>query len=87
MGPKYKWGREGLAQGDVGRAQSTLPHDFHTLTGQHRALGSGISKVQSLKLDTSVWSNEVVQVRGQRTADERNGQGVSKSRVGVQLGA
>lgn len=35
----------------------------HTLTGQHRALGSGISKVQSLKLDTSVWSNEIVQVR------------------------
>ncbi|XP_031305083.1 arf-GAP with Rho-GAP domain, ANK repeat and PH domain-containing protein 3 isoform X3 [Camelus dromedarius] len=29
--------------------------------GQHRALGSGISKVQSLKLDTSVWSNEIVQ--------------------------
>uniref|UniRef100_A0A8C5KJ09 ArfGAP with RhoGAP domain, ankyrin repeat and PH domain 3 n=1 Tax=Jaculus jaculus TaxID=51337 RepID=A0A8C5KJ09_JACJA len=33
-----------------------------TLTGQHRALGSGISKVQSLKLDTSVWSNEIVQL-------------------------
>ncbi|XP_006891190.1 PREDICTED: arf-GAP with Rho-GAP domain, ANK repeat and PH domain-containing protein 3 [Elephantulus edwardii] len=30
--------------------------------GQHRALGSGISKVQSLKLDTSVWSNEIVQL-------------------------
>lgn len=40
-----------------------MPHDPHTLTGQHRALGSGISKVQSLKLDTSVWSNEIVQVR------------------------
>lgn len=40
-----------------------LPHALHTLTGQHRALGSGISKVQSLKLDTSVWSNEIVQVR------------------------
>lgn len=39
-----------------------LPH-LLTLTGQHRALGSGISKVQSLKLDTSVWSNEIVQVR------------------------
>lgn len=31
--------------------------------GQHRSLGSNISKVQSLKLDTSVWSNEIVQVR------------------------
>lgn len=30
--------------------------------GQHRALGSGISKVQSLKLDTSVWTNEIVQL-------------------------
>lgn len=40
-----------------------MPHTLHTLTGQHRALGSGISKVQSLKLDTSVWSNEIVQVR------------------------
>ncbi|XP_010612179.1 arf-GAP with Rho-GAP domain, ANK repeat and PH domain-containing protein 3 isoform X5 [Fukomys damarensis] len=30
--------------------------------GQHRALGSGISKVQSLKLDTSVWTNEMVQL-------------------------
>lgn len=33
------------------------------LAGQHRSLGSNISKVQSLKLDTSVWSNEIVQVR------------------------
>ncbi|NWH72856.1 ARAP3 protein, partial [Piaya cayana] len=31
-------------------------------TGQHRSLGSNISKVQSLKLDTSVWSNEIVQL-------------------------
>lgn len=30
--------------------------------GQHRALGSRVSKVQSLKLDTSVWSNEIVQL-------------------------
>ncbi|XP_021266223.1 arf-GAP with Rho-GAP domain, ANK repeat and PH domain-containing protein 3 isoform X2 [Numida meleagris] len=30
--------------------------------GQHRSLGSSISKVQSLKLDTSVWSNEIVQL-------------------------
>ncbi|NWZ87219.1 ARAP3 protein, partial [Poecile atricapillus] len=30
--------------------------------GQHRSLGSNISKVQSLKLDTSVWSNEIVQL-------------------------
>ncbi|KAL8194411.1 UNVERIFIED_CONTAM: hypothetical protein K2H54_016935 [Gekko kuhli] len=29
---------------------------------QHRSLGSSISKVQSLKLDTSVWSNEMVQL-------------------------
>ncbi|NWS71309.1 ARAP3 protein, partial [Crotophaga sulcirostris] len=28
----------------------------------HRSLGSNISKVQSLKLDTSVWSNEIVQL-------------------------
>ncbi|XP_061441954.1 arf-GAP with Rho-GAP domain, ANK repeat and PH domain-containing protein 3 isoform X2 [Rhineura floridana] len=30
--------------------------------GQHRSLGSSISKVQSLKLDTSIWSNEMVQL-------------------------
>uniref|UniRef100_A0A4X2K017 ArfGAP with RhoGAP domain, ankyrin repeat and PH domain 3 n=1 Tax=Vombatus ursinus TaxID=29139 RepID=A0A4X2K017_VOMUR len=30
--------------------------------GQHRARGSGVSKVQSLKLDTSIWSNEIVQL-------------------------
>uniref|UniRef100_A0A8C8VN67 ArfGAP with RhoGAP domain, ankyrin repeat and PH domain 3 n=1 Tax=Pelusios castaneus TaxID=367368 RepID=A0A8C8VN67_9SAUR len=30
--------------------------------GPHRSLGSNISKVQSLKLDTSVWTNEVVQL-------------------------
>ncbi|NXC30561.1 ARAP3 protein, partial [Campylorhamphus procurvoides] len=30
--------------------------------GQHRSLGSSISKVQSLKLDTSIWSNEIVQL-------------------------
>ncbi|XP_030621629.1 arf-GAP with Rho-GAP domain, ANK repeat and PH domain-containing protein 3 [Chanos chanos] len=30
--------------------------------GQHRGLGTMISKVQSLKLDTSVWSNEIVQL-------------------------
>ncbi|XP_029958053.1 arf-GAP with Rho-GAP domain, ANK repeat and PH domain-containing protein 3 [Salarias fasciatus] len=30
--------------------------------GQHRGLGSMVSKVQSLKLDTSVWSNEIVQL-------------------------
>lgn len=35
-------------------------------TGQHRSLGSNISKVQSLKLDTSVWSNEIVQVEALR---------------------
>ncbi|NXT57872.1 ARAP3 protein, partial [Pluvianellus socialis] len=35
----------------------------HVLSaGQHRSLGSNISKVQSLKLDTSVWSNEIVQL-------------------------
>ncbi|XP_078509640.1 arf-GAP with Rho-GAP domain, ANK repeat and PH domain-containing protein 3 isoform X3 [Lissotriton helveticus] len=30
--------------------------------GQHRGLGTSVSKVQSLKLDTSVWSNEIVQL-------------------------
>ncbi|XP_039630521.1 arf-GAP with Rho-GAP domain, ANK repeat and PH domain-containing protein 3 [Polypterus senegalus] len=30
--------------------------------GQHRGLGTTISKVQSLTLDTSVWSNEIVQL-------------------------
>jgi hypothetical protein len=48
----------------AGRLRISILLAFHTLTGQHRALGSGISKVQSLKLDTSVWSNEIVQVRG-----------------------
>lgn len=46
-----------------------LPGDAHPPvppTGQHRSLGSNISKVQSLKLDTSVWSNEIVQVEALR---------------------
>ncbi|XP_072368925.1 arf-GAP with Rho-GAP domain, ANK repeat and PH domain-containing protein 3 isoform X2 [Scyliorhinus torazame] len=30
--------------------------------GEHRGLGVTISKVQSLKLDTSVWTNEIVQL-------------------------
>ncbi|XP_049597323.1 arf-GAP with Rho-GAP domain, ANK repeat and PH domain-containing protein 3 isoform X2 [Syngnathus scovelli] len=30
--------------------------------GQHRGLGTMVSKVQSLKLDTSVWSNQIVQL-------------------------
>ncbi|XP_041444701.1 arf-GAP with Rho-GAP domain, ANK repeat and PH domain-containing protein 3-like isoform X2 [Xenopus laevis] len=30
--------------------------------GVHRSLGTNISKVQSLKLDTSIWSNEIVQL-------------------------
>lgn len=38
--------------------------------GQHRGLGTMVSKVQSLKLDTSVWSNEIVQVG---VAVRRNG--------------
>uniref|UniRef100_A0A3Q2SXM0 ArfGAP with RhoGAP domain, ankyrin repeat and PH domain 3 n=1 Tax=Fundulus heteroclitus TaxID=8078 RepID=A0A3Q2SXM0_FUNHE len=34
---------------------------FRTDNEQHRGLGTMVSKVQSLKLDTSVWSNEIVQ--------------------------
>lgn len=49
-----------------GRGALRVPHAPHPLTGQHRALGSQVSKVQSLKLDTSVWSNEIVQVRSAR---------------------
>ncbi|XP_067900215.1 arf-GAP with Rho-GAP domain, ANK repeat and PH domain-containing protein 3 isoform X2 [Heterodontus francisci] len=30
--------------------------------GEHRGLGTSISKVQSLKLDTSIWTNEIVQL-------------------------
>lgn len=61
--------------GTWGRTQGSLLHGFHGLTGQHRALGSGISKVQSLKLDTSVWSNEIVQVRilGKEEGEEWTG--------------
>lgn len=74
-----------MGWGILGGTQSTLTHGFHILSGQHRALGSGISKVQSLKLDTSVWSNEIVQVRGLREV-VGNGERASKSRLGVQLG-
>lgn len=56
-----EWEEAGAGRG--GGLRVPMPHAPHTLTGQHRALGSGISKVQSLKLDTSVWSNEIVQVR------------------------
>lgn len=31
--------------------------------GQHRSLGPSISKVRSLKLDSSIWSNALVEVR------------------------
>lgn len=31
-------------------------------SGQHRSLGPSISKVRSLKLDGSIWSNELVEV-------------------------
>ncbi|XP_062899388.1 arf-GAP with Rho-GAP domain, ANK repeat and PH domain-containing protein 2 [Mobula hypostoma] len=40
--------------------------------GQHRSLGSNISKVRSLKLDISIWSNELVElfiVVGNKTAN------------------
>lgn len=40
-----------------------VPLLFCLPAGQHRSLGTMVSKVQSLKLDTSVWSNEIVQVR------------------------
>lgn len=85
MGERWASGTNGEGEERDCGTQSTLPHGFHTLSGQHRALGSGISKVQSLKLDTSVWSNEIVQVRGLREAVE-NGEGTSKSRLGVRLG-
>ncbi|XP_056605567.1 arf-GAP with Rho-GAP domain, ANK repeat and PH domain-containing protein 2 [Triplophysa dalaica] len=31
-------------------------------TGQHRFLGPGISKVRSMKLDSSIWSNELIEL-------------------------
>uniref|UniRef100_UPI00398E417D arf-GAP with Rho-GAP domain, ANK repeat and PH domain-containing protein 2 n=1 Tax=Pristiophorus japonicus TaxID=55135 RepID=UPI00398E417D len=40
--------------------------------GQHRSLGSNISKIRSLKLDTNIWSNELVElfiVVGNKTAN------------------
>lgn len=79
-------GGEGLGQGNLGRTLNTLPHGFRILAGQHRALGSGISKVQSLKLDTSVWSNEIVQVRSLRKESGEAQKEASKSRLWVQLG-
>ncbi|KAK3568028.1 hypothetical protein QTP86_028618 [Hemibagrus guttatus] len=33
-----------------------------TQNGQHRFLGSGISQVRSLKLDSSIWTNELVEL-------------------------
>ncbi|KAI5104366.1 arf-GAP with Rho-GAP domain, ANK repeat and PH domain-containing protein 2, partial [Silurus meridionalis] len=33
-----------------------------TCAGQHRFLGSGISQVRSLKLDSTIWTNELVEV-------------------------
>lgn len=66
------WGRQG-AGWDTGVTWVLVPwQDQGVLTlllsstGQHRSLGSNISKVQSLKLDTSVWSNEIVQVEALR---------------------
>lgn len=31
-------------------------------TGQHRSLGPKDSKVRSLKMDASIWSNELIEV-------------------------
>lgn len=35
---------------------------FFSVPGQHRSLGPSISKVRSLKLDSSTWSNVLVEV-------------------------
>lgn len=34
------------------------------ISGQHRALGSNLSKVRSLKMDNKVWTEPLIQVRG-----------------------
>lgn len=33
------------------------------ISGQHRALGSSLSKVRSLKMDNKVWTEPLIQVR------------------------
>ena len=35
---------------------------FFWSTGQHRSLGPKDSKVRSLKMDASIWSNELIEV-------------------------
>lgn len=64
-GPQAQMEMRGPGAAGLGAGRSVLCYMAFVfyLTGQHRALGSGISKVQSLKLDTSVWSNEIVQVK------------------------
>ncbi len=36
--------------------------DQFLFLGQHRSLGPGISKVRSMKLDSSIWTNELIEV-------------------------
>lgn len=36
---------------------------FYLTSGQHRSLGPSISKVRSIKLDSSIWSNALVEVQ------------------------
>lgn len=36
-------------------------------TGQHRSLGSNVSKVRSLKMDNKVWTEPLMQVGGHQS--------------------
>ncbi|EMP35348.1 Arf-GAP with Rho-GAP domain, ANK repeat and PH domain-containing protein 3 [Chelonia mydas] len=51
-----------VGEGWAGQGDDGWVGPFMGQAGQHRSLGSSVSKVQSLKLDTSVWSNEIVQL-------------------------
>ncbi|KAK5864290.1 hypothetical protein PBY51_015543 [Eleginops maclovinus] len=53
--------------------------------GQHRGLGTMVSKVQSLKLDTSVWSNEIVQLFIMLGNDRANDFWAARLPVGEEL--
>lgn len=37
-------------------------YTFCVIPGQHRFFGTGISQVRSMKLDSSIWSNELIEV-------------------------
>lgn len=52
----------------ITKGRQSLGQSFNykaVFSGQHRGLGSSLSKVRSLKMDNKVWTEPLIQVGGQ----------------------